>query len=144
MTSPQTATPSQRRTYRGSCHCGAVRYEAELDLSAPVSRCNCTICMKISQAGQVVKPSALRLLSGAQSTREYRVGQNPNYRVFCTHCGVNVYAGGNVPELGGDFRSVNVNTLDDVEPTQLTYQYWDGRHDNWQAGPRSQPWPVRS
>jgi hypothetical protein len=37
---------------------------------------------------------------------------------------------------------VNLNTLDGVELAELELVYWDGRHDNWQAGPRDTPWPI--
>ncbi|WP_224241485.1 GFA family protein [Hyalangium gracile] len=139
-----TPTVSPVKTYTGGCHCGAVRFEAQLDLSQPVSRCNCTICTKLGGTTTLVKPSAFRLLSGEESLSQYRLKGSPNYRAFCKHCGAQCYGAGNVAELGGDFCSVNVNCLDNVDPNELPCVYWDGRHDNWAAGPRNAPWPIRA
>jgi hypothetical protein len=38
--------------------------------------------------------------------------------------------------------SINVNALEGVEVHTLPFVYWDGRHDNWHAGPRETPWPI--
>lgn len=54
------------------------------------------------------------------------------------HC----FGRGHLEELGGDYVSVNVNTLDDIDPSLLQVVYLDGRHNNWDAGPRSTPWPI--
>ena len=52
------------RKYRASCHCGRVAVEAELDLSQPSYRCNCSICRRNRFWAAVAKPEGYRLLSG--------------------------------------------------------------------------------
>ena len=125
--------------YRGGCLCGAVRYEATVDL-AGVTRCNCTICAKLGQLGNIVKPAAFTLLEGESELTAYpnAIGK----RFFCKHCGVHCFGAGHLEALGGDFVSINLNTLDDVDPLDVKVIYWDGRHDNWQAGPSDQPWRI--
>ena len=51
----ETEQQSQSRAtpHVGGCHCGAVRFEVDLDLTAPVGRCNCTICQKRGATGAV-------------------------------------------------------------------------------------------
>jgi hypothetical protein len=132
------------QTYAGGCHCGAVRFEAELDLAKGGSMCNCSICTKIAVFTQVVKPAEFRLVSGESSLSSYEWAGKTAQRKFCQHCGVHCFGPGYLEELGGDYVSVNLHALDDFEPGTIPINYWDGRHDNWQAGTRSTPWPVHA
>jgi hypothetical protein len=133
---------AETQTYQGSCHCGAVRFEVELDLAQPVNRCNCSFCTKFATAMVVVKPSAFRLLSGEESLTDYQRPGSPNHGPFCKRCGAHTFGHGSLPQLGGEYRGVNVNCLDGVDVSRLRYHYWDGRHDNWAAGTRAEPWPI--
>jgi hypothetical protein len=132
------------KKYVGTCHCGAVRFEVELAPDARVSRCNCTICRRTGVAGTMVKPSAFRLLAGEEALSSYEWGGRIAKRFFCKSCGVQCFAPGHLAELGGDYVSVNVNCIDDLEIDEAKVVYWDGRHNNWQAGPRNHPWPVHA
>jgi hypothetical protein len=127
----------------GGCHCGAVRYEVTVDASRG-GRCNCSICTKIAQLGALVKPEAFRVVSGEASLGKYAWGGKISTRHFCKQCGVHCFGAGHLAELGGDFVSVNLNTLDDLDPSEVEVIHWDGRHNNWQAGPRPTPWPIRA
>jgi hypothetical protein len=132
---------SNVKRHAGSCHCGSVRFEVEIDASA-ASRCNCSACTKTGVTGSIVKPDAFRLVAGEDSLGVYEWGAKISKRFFCTHCGVHCFARGHLAEVGGDYVSVNFNALDGVELSALKLAFWDGRHDNWQAGTRATPWPI--
>ncbi len=128
------------QTHRGGCFCGDVRFEADFDLAAPVSRCNCRLCVKRQASAALIKPAAFRLVAGEACLTAWKTSIGE--LLFCKRCGIHVFGRGHLAELGGDYVGVNVCCVDDVDPETLRAIYWDGRHDNWDAGPRPTPWPV--
>lgn len=144
MTSEQSAL-SGAKNHSGGCHCGAVRFDVELGASLGGGRCNCTVCAKIGQTGAIVKPNAFTLRAGESNLGRYEWGAKISTRFFCKTCGIHCFGRGHLAQLGGDYVSVNLNCLDDVDvndPDAVKIVYWDGRHNNWEAGPRPTPWPV--
>jgi hypothetical protein len=125
------------KTYQGSCHCGAIRFEADIDLRAGTIRCNCSICTKLRLWAAIVKPAAFRLHSGMADLSLYQFHTKTDQHQFCRHCGVRPFGIGKSPRWG-DFYAVSLACLDDVTPDELSnvpVTYLDGRNDNWITPP---------
>jgi hypothetical protein len=122
------------KTYKGSCHCGKVRFEADIDFTEGTSRCNCSICSKQRYWGTTVKPDKFRLLAGEGETTDYQFATKSGHHRFCKTCGVAAFGDGYIKEIGGAYVSINVACLDDIDPktlAELPVRFMDGRHNNW-------------
>ena len=131
------------RRYHGSCHCQAVRYEAEVDLDAGTNRCNCSLCSKARAWFLFALGDNFRLLAGdgVLSTYEWippgRAESGLTYR-FCSKCGIRMFATGELAQLGGRFYAIHVPTLDDVDREQLVrapLNFIDNAHDRMDQAP---------
>ena len=123
-----------KRIYLGSCHCGAVRFAADIDVSAGTFKCNCEMCTKTRMWGNIVKPDSFRLVAGEAELIDYQ--PDMIHHLFCRHCGVRSFAWGEAPD--GKFYAVRVSCLEDLDVDELMnapVTYHDGRNDNYGSPP---------
>jgi hypothetical protein len=109
------------KTYRGSCHCGAVKFSAEIDLSGDTRKCNCTWCRKARNWFVLVAPEAFRL-DGKPSLSTYQFGKKTLKHEFCPTCGIHAFGHSNSDIIPADkaWVYINVATLDDATLAELT------------------------
>ena len=134
-----------KKTYTGSCHCGAVRFECDLDLMAGTRKCNCTWCTKTKMWKAFAMAGDFRLKQGAEALSDYQAAPSnwPDGHVhhyFCKHCGVRGFSKGylEMEPFNGEFHAVNLAALDDAGDEELAaapVQFEDGRNDNWWSPP---------
>ncbi len=101
----------------GGCHCGAVRFEADVDLSE-VNECNCSHCQKKGFLLAFTPADNFRLLSGKDKLTEYRFNKKTIGHLFCSLCGVQPFGRGATPD-GGEMAAVNARCVDDIDLASL-------------------------
>ena len=125
------------KTYTGSCHCGAVRFEADLDLTQPTYRCNCSICRRTRFWPALARPDRFRLLAGQDALTEYLFNTNKNQHFFCKVCAVRAFGVCNKTPVGPMY-GVNLGCLEGITEEQLSklpVTYVDGLNNRWQDKP---------
>ena len=120
----------------GGCHCGHIRYEAEVDPDKVVI-CHCTDCQTLSgSAFRTVVPTnegTFKLLSGEPKVY-VKTGESGNKRVqtFCPECGSPIYSGpvGDAAKVVG-LRVGTIRQRDQLVPKD---QIWCRSTQSWLPG----------
>jgi hypothetical protein len=127
------------KIYSGRCHCGAVRFEADIDIAAGTTKCNCSICSRMRLWSVQVSPEAFRLLDGEGALADYRGGNAVAHHLFCRHCGIHPFEWVDTPNMSGSkYYNINVACLDDIDVDELVnapVTYCDGANDDWGSVP---------
>jgi hypothetical protein len=116
---------AESKTHRGSCHCKAVQFEANLALDK-ATECNCSICSRVGALRVFIPAAEFKLLQGQDSLTDYQFGKHHIHHTFCRVCGVHAFASGKAPD-GKDMFAVNLRSLEDADLSTLEVKHFDGR-----------------
>ena len=117
----------------GACHCGRIKYEAEID-PAKVLICHCTDCQSLSGSAfrTVVRvpTNAFRLLSGEPKIYVKQAQSGAKLaQAFCAECGSPIYG----THVGEDpkFYGIRVGTLRQRDALSPKVQIWCRSAQPW-------------
>lgn len=109
----------------GSCHCGKVKFEADLQLENAIS-CNCSICHVRGTLLTFVSDENFKLISGEKDLTDYQFGKKRIHHYFCSTCGTAAFASAVKPD-GTRSRAINIRCLDGVDIDSVSIKKFDGR-----------------
>ena len=93
-------------TREGGCHCGRVRFRAQVDLDL-LSQCNCTVCTKKGILHLPIAAEDFELLRGKHALTAYTFGTGVAQHTFCSNCGMHAFY---VPRRGRHSSSVRASS----------------------------------
>lgn len=105
---------SEPVTLNGSCHCGAVKFTAELPEGlASARRCTCSICRMRGAVAVTSTPAGFHITQGEDKLATYRFNTKTAEQYFCSVCGIYTHhkRRSDAGELG-----VNAACLEGVSP----------------------------
>jgi hypothetical protein len=112
--------------YEGSCHCGAVKFEAEGEIGQ-VIECNCSYCSRKGSLLWFVPRAKMILRSGADRLTLYKFNKHRIDHQFCSTCGCQAFAFGKDPS-GNEIAAINVRCLENIDLAALPRHAYDGKH----------------
>lgn len=127
--------------YRGSCHCGAVQFEIDTEITE-LTMCDCSLCSKKNALMCTVHESRFKLLTGDAKLSLYRWNSGIARHYFCSVCGIYPF---HRKRSMPDHYGVNVRSLSDFDYASVPIRHAEGKtmsvvDDNPQpdwTGPRS-------
>ncbi|MDX1802586.1 MAG: GFA family protein [Alcanivorax sp.] len=112
-------------TYTGSCHCGAVRFQADGELRGAMA-CNCSLCQRRGSLLWFVPADNFRVLEGRDSLASYTFHKHVMKHRFCPVCGIHTFCQG-VDARGNAMVAVNIRCLEGINLGKVPIKHFDGR-----------------
>lgn len=113
------------QTYQGSCHCGAVTFEATADITSGV-RCNCSHCHIKGFVLSFLPNSSVTIKTGEDNLTTYTFNTHKISHRFCKTCGVQCFGMGKDP-AGSDTFAINLRCLKDFDLDSIDMHDYDGK-----------------
>jgi hypothetical protein len=102
----------------GTCHCGAVAFEVELENAlGALKRCNCSLCRRKGAIMAFAPVEKLKIVKGSDMLTLYQWNSKIAKHYFCKVCGIYTHH-----QRRSDPTQVgfNVACLEGVDPNTLT------------------------
>jgi hypothetical protein len=123
-----------KKLFHGSCHCGKIKFQANIDLTQETIKCNCTFCRKNSYWGIKVKNEDFEILEGQDYFSKTSSDPNIGEYIFCKHCSNMPFGITKKTEWTEEGASIKISSLDDISTTELAalrITYYNGRDDSF-------------
>ena len=108
--------------YKGSCHCGKVQFEVDLDLDH-VRVCDCSLCVKRGALNHRVEDSDIRIITPLDELTLYQWHTKTAKDYFCPICGILPFRR---PRTAPEKWTVNVRCLDGVDVDSIPIEQVHG------------------
>ncbi|MBI1361915.1 MAG: GFA family protein [Alphaproteobacteria bacterium] len=110
-------------TYHGSCHCGAVRFTIDAEISE-IYTCDCSLCRRKSARMTTVHESRLIITEGEDKLNLYQWNARIAKHYFCSVCGIYPF---HKKRSMPDHYGVNVACLEDFDASSVPFRAADGK-----------------
>ena len=108
----------------GGCHCGAVRFEAEVDTASGIE-CNCSYCAKAAPLLAFTAADQFRVTAGEDSLTDYRFNKQVIAHLFCRDCGIGPFGRGTSPD-GTRMAAINLRCVDGIDLAAVERRPFNG------------------
>ncbi|MDJ0779132.1 MAG: GFA family protein [Gammaproteobacteria bacterium] len=113
--------------YRGSCHCGAIRFSFASEAITSALRCTCSIC---SRKGAMMTPFVVPLADMQVEVEDdalglYEFDTRIAKHYFCKRCGI--YTHNETARFPGQCR-INLGCIEDLDTSDFEVAIFDGKN----------------
>ncbi|WOI56886.1 GFA family protein [Palleronia sp. LCG004] len=119
----------------GACHCGRIRFAAELpDGLASARRCDCPFCAMRGAVAVSAPIEDFDIIDGAEHLKLYTFNTGTARHYFCRHCGIYTH---HLRRSNPDEYGVNLACIEGATPFLSEVNVTDGQnHPSDGAPPR--------